>query len=299
MESYAHMFRGSPMRHRSDFGNLSPWTRRRACQQLRMGRQSTHQTIRQPFNIMKPQTFLVWDLPTRIFHWLLTAGFTAAALLAFLSEGESSLFPFHALIGLVLALLVVLRFLWGFIGTAHARFGAFAFGPRASLSYLKGAFGGGGTRHIGHNPGSAYAIFAMLALLAGISFTGILLARGSESFKEAHEVMTFALIAVVSAHVIGVILYTVRHRENITLSMVNGRKECEPGYAIPSSRPIAAALFVGLLGLWTLGLVRNYDATAKTTSVPFLGTSLQLGENERDGMPGKQPGRREMKHGDD
>jgi cytochrome b len=242
---------------------------------------------------MKTKTFVIWDLPTRIFHWLLTAGFAAAALLAFLTDGESSLFPIHAIIGLVLALMVALRLIWGLIGTRHARFASFAFGPRAFLVYLKDAFGGGGTRHIGHNPGSAYAIFAMLALLAGICVTGIMLSRGGESFKEAHEVMTFAMIAVVAAHVLGVIFHTVRHRENITLSMVNGRKVCEPWYAIKSSRPIATAVFLGLLGLWTLGLVKNYDAAAKTTSIPFLGTSLLLGESEKDAQSEKPPGRRE------
>jgi cytochrome b len=229
---------------------------------------------------MKNYTCLIWDLPTRIFHWLLTAGFIAAAAIAFLTEGRSRLFPYHAVIGLVLALMVVLRVIWGFIGTRHARFASFLFAPRAFMVYLKEAFVGGGTRHIGQNPGSAYAIFAMLALMLGISVTGVMLSRGKVAFKEAHEVMSFAMIAVVSIHVLGVIFHTIRHRENITLSLVTGRKACEPAQAIASACPIAAAVFIALLGMWTLGLVSNFDASAKTTTIPFSSIGLQLGEKE-------------------
>jgi cytochrome b len=248
---------------------------------------------------MKTKSFLIWDLPTRIFHWLLTAGFIAASLISFLADGESNVFPYHAIIGLVLALMVVLRVIWGIIGTKYARFSSFLFGPRSVMDYLKGAVLGGGTRHIGHNPGSSWAIFAMLALVLGISGTGILLSLGNEAFKEAHELMSYAMIAVVVAHVLGVIIHSVRHRENVTLSMVNGKKNCEPSFGIASARPIAAAVFLCLLGLWTLGLVANYNAAAKTTTIPLLGTNLQLGENEKGEKQGRHEGENERKHDND
>jgi cytochrome b len=228
---------------------------------------------------MKTNAHLIWDLPTRVFHWLLTAGFIAAALIAFLAEGESKLFPCHAIIGLVLTLMVVLRLIWGLLGTRYARFGSFLFGPQAVIIYLKTAFFGGSTRHIGHNPGSAYAIFAMLALALGISVTGIMLSLGNKAFKEAHEVMSYALIAVAVVHVLGVVFHTIRHRENITLSMITGKKECEPSQAIASARPIVAAVFLVVLGAWAYGLTKNYDAAAKTTRLPLIGASLRLGEN--------------------
>ena len=248
---------------------------------------------------MKQGNILIWVLPTRILHWLLTAGFMAAGLIAFLTDKESSLFPYHAVIGLALALLVVLRVIWGFGGTRHARFASFLFGPRAVLGYLKAAFAGVSPGQVGHNPGSAYAIFAMLALVLGISVTGILLARGSEGLGEAHEAMSYALVAVVVTHVLGVGYYTLRHRENITLSMVSGKKDCEPSYAIASARPIAAAVFLGLLGAWSVGLVRNYDAAAKTTTLPCSGAKLQLGENAKHEKHEKLPGRHERKHDDE
>ncbi len=232
---------------------------------------------------MKTTSCLIWDLPTRIFHWLLAGGFTAAAAIAFLSDEKSGLFPWHAILGLVLGCMVLLRLAWGFIGSRHARFTSFLFGPRSLLDYLKGALQGGGERHIGHNPGSAYAIFAMLGLMLGIAGTGLLLARGHKAFKEPHELMVYALLAVVAAHLAGVILHTLRHRENITLSMIHGRKDCDPSQAIDSTRPVSTILFLVLLGAWAFSLVGNYHPTSKTTQLPWLGISLHLGENGQEG----------------
>jgi hypothetical protein len=64
---------------------------------------------------------LVWDLPVRLFHWLFAGGFIAAAIIALVLGDDSLLFPFHAIIGLVLVFLVVLRVIWGFIGSRYAR----------------------------------------------------------------------------------------------------------------------------------------------------------------------------------
>jgi cytochrome b len=236
---------------------------------------------------MNKNMHLIWDLPTRVFHWLLTAGFIAAASLALLNDGKDALFPYHAIIGLALALMVALRIIWGLIGTRYARFASFAFAPRAVTTYLKEAFTGGGTRHLGHNPGSAYAIFAMLVLVAGITITGIMLGRGNGSIKDVHEVLAYAMMAAVGVHVLGVIFHTVRHRENIILSMFSGKKECDPTQAIASARPLTAVVFLALLTAWTFALVKNYDATARTTVLPLLNTSLQVGENEKQEKHGK------------
>jgi cytochrome b len=115
---------------------------------------------------------LIWDLPTRLFHWLLSGGFTAAAAISLILGEDSPLFPYHAIIGLTIALMVCLRVIWGIIGTRYARFGTFIFGPGAVVEYMKGTLLGGGKRYIGHNPGSAIAIFALLALALGDALGG-------------------------------------------------------------------------------------------------------------------------------
>ena len=70
---------------------------------------------------------LIWDLPTRIFHWLLTIGFFAAAAISLAADDDSSLFSAHMILGIVLGVMVMLRIVWGFVGTQHARFTSFLF----------------------------------------------------------------------------------------------------------------------------------------------------------------------------
>lgn len=223
---------------------------------------------------------LIWDLPTRLFHWLLSGGFFAAAIIALALGEDSALFPYHAMIGLTLALMVCLRIVWGVVGTRYARFGSFVFGPRAVIGYLKGTLLGGGKRHLGHNPGSAVAIFALLALVLALAVTGVMMSLGNEGIKEVHEVLAWTTVGVVVVHVLGVAIHSLRHRENITLSMIHGRKLAEPSEAIASARPLVAVLFLLIAGAWGAGLVRNYDPATKTTTLPLIGSTLQLGENE-------------------
>lgn len=226
---------------------------------------------------------LIWDLPTRLFHWLLSAGFIAAAVIALAMGEHSPLFPYHAIIGLTIALMVALRIMWGIVGTRYARFGSFVFGPGAVVEYMKGAMLGGGKRHIGHNPGSAVAIFALLGLVLALAVTGFMLGQGSEGIKEVHEILAWTTVGVVVVHVLGVAFHTIRHRENITASMIHGRKRAEPADAIASAKPIVAVLFLAIAGGWAYGLVRNYNPATQTTTLPLIGTSLQLGENENEG----------------
>lgn len=221
---------------------------------------------------------LVWDLPTRLFHWSLAAGFAIAATLALGTEEGGALFPYHAIAGLAIAMMVLLRIGWGFIGSRHARFRSFLFGPRAVLEYAAGVLGGRGARHAGHNPGSAWAIFAMLALVLALAATGLLLGTGNEGVKEIHEFLAYAMLAVVGLHVAGVLLHTARHRENITASMIQGRKDIEAAAAIATSHRLAAIAFLILSGAWIAGIFLNYDPAARTTRLPLLGVVVGLGE---------------------
>ncbi len=223
---------------------------------------------------------LIWDIPTRIFHWLLVCGFAVAALAAFVFDEHSPLFPYHALVGLVLGGMVVLRVVWGLVGTKYARFTSFLFSPGAVLKYITAVLQGNVTPHVGHNPGSAYAIFIMLATIGGLSISGIMMGRGGEVFEEVHEFFAYAMIAVVLVHILGVALHTIRHNENITASMIHGQKEADAADAISSSRPAIAILFVLVVSIWAWGLVSHYDTQRQTTRLPVFGTLVKLGESE-------------------
>lgn len=226
---------------------------------------------------------LVWDSPVRLFHWLFAAGFTAAATIALVADDDSRVFPYHAVIGLAIALMVCLRILWGTAGSKYARFSSFGYGPRALAQYLKGALFGGARRYAGHNPGSAYATIAMFVLMLGLAVTGIMLGRGYEGIKDVHEVLAYVMPGVVAAHVLGVVLHMLRHRENLVASMIHGRKATAPGEGIPSSHRAAAASFLILAGAWTFGLVRSVDPVARTITLPIVGAALQIGDVESDG----------------
>jgi cytochrome b len=228
---------------------------------------------------------LVWDLPTRVFHVVLAVGFVVAYSVAELLGSRSAWFPYHMMVGLTLAAAVLLRAIWGFVGTRHARWQELMYRPTDVLAYLWGAVTRTAPRSVGHNPGSSYAILAMLALTLLAAVSGLLVTRGYEEAEEVHEVAANGLLIVVLIHVCGVVWHSWRHRENITLGMITGYKEGAPSDAIASSRPLVAGLFAGLVLATLAGMVRNYDVKSRTTSLPFVGTQLRLGEelHERRG----------------
>jgi cytochrome b len=223
-----------------------------------------------------PRT-LIYDLPVRLFHWLLAAGFTAAAVIALLLGEHHRLFPYHAVIGLVLAGLVVLRLLWGVAGTRHARFASLAHSPAALAAYFGGVLFGGGRRYAAHNPASAYATIAMFALVVGLAATGVMMGRGNEAVKDVHEIMAYALAAVAAVHILGVALHTVRHKEAISLSMVHGRRDADPSAGIPSARPGVALALLLITAAGAAALLGAYDQASQALRVPMLGT-LQIGD---------------------
>jgi cytochrome b len=199
-----------------------------------------------------------------------------------LGDKDGALFPYHAMIGIVLGAMLALRLIWGLVGTRYARFKSFLFGPVAVTRYLKGVATGKAERHVGHNPASSWAIFLMYAGVGAIVGSGLLMSRGIEAGEEVHEVAVYALLAVAGVHVLGVIVHTVRQRENITLGMVTGRKNVEERAAIRSVAPVSALLGLAIVVMLGGALLRNYDPATKRTALPLVGTSIGLADAEHD-----------------
>lgn len=243
---------------------------------------------------------LVWDLPLRIFHWLLAGSFLLAWTLAVTSDDESRAFAVHGLLGLFIAALVAFRLVWGLVGTRHARFADFATRPAALAAYLKGVFLGTGRSYVGHNPASAYATWAMLLLLVGLIWTGLLLGGGNESVEDLHELFAHSMLALVGIHVLGVIVHTLRHRDPIALGMIDGRKRGPAAAAIRSPRPVSALVLGVLLASWAAGLWRGYEPRTGRVTLPVLGASVSLGESEDEGGEHRSHRRhREHEHEED
>ena len=121
-----------------------------------------------------PRSVKVWDPVVRIGHWLLAGGF----LTAYLTAEENQ--PIHVLAGYTVATVVVLRILWGFFGTKHARFASFVRGPGAVFGYLAGLATGKSKRSLGHNPAGAAMTIALLICIGGTAISGMALLAAEE-----------------------------------------------------------------------------------------------------------------------
>jgi len=230
---------------------------------------------------------LVYDLPTRLFHWLFAGFFITAFAIANLVDDDSARFSLHMLAGLGMVFVIVLRLIWSLLGTRHARLTDLALNPAQLMAYFKGMFSGGSRRWIGHNPASSWAAVAMVGLGLGLGATGYLMATGAGSgaLKEVHELMANAFLVVVALHIGGVAAHVLRHRDHLQASMVTGRKEALSSEQEPvRSGRIAGLAFVVLSGLFMGYLLQQYDAQART--LELFGTTMQLGENEHHDEPG-------------
>lgn len=177
---------------------------------------------------------LVWDWPTRIGHWLMAASF----LVAYLTGDSEAWRLVHVMSGGALAGLVAFRLLWGLIGTRHARFSDFLSAPSKAWRYLAGLATGKAPHHTGHNPAGGYAILALLllGLLAAASGWPIFQDIGGEWLEELHETVANLMLMVVGAHLAGVILGSLAHRENLPRAMLTGYKLGKPTEAIAAGR---------------------------------------------------------------
>jgi cytochrome b len=233
-------------------------------------------------NMSKPRV-LVWDLPTRVFHWLLTGGLSSCFLFALFADEHSVGFSAHMIIGIVVGALLALRVAWGFVGSRYARFASLIHSPASVVQYVLGAFTGREERHVGHNPGSSCVIVAML-LLAGLTVvTGLMMSFGMEAGEELHSAFAYTLAAFVAVHVAGVAWHSFRRRENVTLSMITGRKEGELSDAIASSHPIVGLVFLATAISLGVALFRNFEPSKQQTTIPFVNLVIPLGESGNGG----------------
>ncbi len=168
------------------------------------------------------ERILVWDIPTRIFHWLLVASF----IVAYLTSETEKLRDWHMVSGYLLAGLILFRLVWGVTGTKYARFRDFVRGPAAVLDYLNGLFSNESKHYVGHNPAGAIAIVLLLTCGLGMGVTGWLLFNdlGGSVIEEGHEALATFMLTVVIVHVLGVMLSSILHRENLVRAMVTGYK---------------------------------------------------------------------------
>lgn len=163
----------------------------------------------------------VWDPLLRVFHWTLAACVAIALVL----EAGTDL---HEAVGYVVLGLLAFRLLWGFVGPRRARFADFVRGPGAIAAYLRDLAGGRPQRHLGHNPAGGAMVVVLLATLAVVAGSGAIMDTdrfwGVAWIEELHETAASLLYALVPLHVLGVVVSSLLHQENLVRAMIHGYK---------------------------------------------------------------------------
>lgn len=227
------------------------------------------------------QTVRVWDLPVRLFHWLLVA----TILVAFLSsEEDSALAPFHIPAGWVAAVLIAFRLAWGFVGGEHARFADFL-KPGRIAHHLGGLFTGKPERSIGHNALGGLAIVALLGTIGGVIYSGA--AMQGESGEEFHETLGNVLLGLIALHVAAVVVMSLLTRDNLIGAFITGRKQAALHPGMADARPpaaLAVPLAVVAIGASAYGATIIYPA-AFTPGAQTKAGDQRTGEDAAKGEP--------------
>lgn len=202
------------------------------------------------------RTVLVWDIPTRLFHWLAVALVIAAYM-----TWRLNWMDWHARVGDALLTLLLFRLLWGFFGSETTRFSRFLASPRGAARYLAHALRREPDRQVGHNPAGGWMVLLLLALLLGETLTGLYVANDvaddgpftelapaqiANAITALHLIFWDALLAAVALHVLAILIYAAAKRHNLLLPMITGRKALPP--SVPQPRIVGPARAIFLLG---------------------------------------------------
>lgn len=201
------------------------------------------------------RTVLVWDLPTRLFHW-------CVVILVFLSwfSADRGWMTVHLGSGLTLLALLLFRIVWGLVGSTTARFANFLHPPGRVLFYLKSLKSGDRLLYAGHNPAGGLMVAAMIAVLLAQVLSGLFANDGlrfngplallipsdlSDRVTDLHGLVFNLILLLIWCHVVAVGFYLLVKRDNLVLPMLTGRKR---GSDVPESADLAfTRLSVALL----------------------------------------------------
>jgi cytochrome b len=207
------------------------------------------------------QKKLVWDLPVRLFHWILVALFIAAWVTA---EQGPAWMDRHMQVGYAIMTLVLFRIFWGLYGSDQARFKAFLRGPAKVIDYIRKTLRGEAEQSIGHNPLGGWSVVVMLLLLALQAGTGLfanddiynegplaaLVSNATSGLlTKIHKLNFNLLLAVTGIHIVAVLAYLLVKKENLIKPMISGFKELETDQASQRSRPWWLTLTLALVTL--------------------------------------------------
>jgi cytochrome b len=209
---------------------------------------------------------IVWDAPTRLFHWL-----TATLVLAAYITWRLDWMDWHAKAGYALLALVGFRLLWGFFGSETARFSRFLTSPRTALRHLMHILRRESDRQAGHNPAGGWMVLVLLTLLFGETLSGLYVAndvadqgplteivpaRIANTITALHWIFWDLLLGAIALHVLAIVLYAAAKGQNLVTPMITGRKTLPADALQPRMNGLLrASFFLGVSALAVAVLV--------------------------------------------
>lgn len=173
-------------------------------------------------NRLVSRTVAVWDLPLRLWHWILAISVLIAWFTPTVYDGV------HRIVGYAVIGLLAFRLLWGFVGSRYSRFRMLGVRLRVAPNYLWNLRRGMTGRYIGLNPAGSLMLVALLASLAVSTITGAMSVTvtffGVWWVEDTHHYSSDAVIVLVVLHVLGVLVMGILQRENLIRAMFTGRK---------------------------------------------------------------------------
>lgn len=204
-----------------------------------------------------PRPVRVWDLPTRLFHWLLAACVIGSVVTA--KVGGNAM-VWHFRLGYAILTLLAFRLIWGFVGGRWSRFASFIYSPRSLLRYLKGERPAHAHWEVGHSPLGALSVLGLLAILLAQVATGLV---ADDEIANTGPLIRFVsgaasslattwhkaygqwlIIGLVALHVLAVAVYYFR-KNNLVSPMLHGDKPL--GADVPPSRDTSASRLLALV----------------------------------------------------
>lgn len=203
---------------------------------------------------------LIWDIPTRLFHW----GIVITLCYSWYAIDIKNDLDHHFLSGFIALGLIVFRIIWGIVGSRYAKFGSFIYKPSELVAYLKTFFNRDGGKYAGHNPLGALSVFALLLVIAIQAGTGMFAddeyyyfaplnefvsSSMAGKITEFHKTNANIIFGIALLHIVAILFYRLYKKEKLVLAMITGKKPDEQGRyeAIPGSllpRAIILAVIV-------------------------------------------------------
>ena len=213
----------------------------------------------------------VWDLPIRLFHWVIVALVALSYLSISMADGpQGGWMLAHFVCGYLMAALLLFRLVWGIVGSETARFRRFLGSPLAGLRHLRDFGRRDPDDQVGHNEAGGWMVLLMLALLAAQTGTGLFtnvdgrreapLAKyvgeaASGQLTSIHAALFNVLLALIALHVAAIVAYAIVKRHDLVRPMVSGKKRLPATTRAPRMASSLLALLVLIVAAVAVALL--------------------------------------------